>query len=158
MKHPYCEYRHLRFVVVHHAIFNKCSGTTATTYNYENKCFVWDITRPEKGTKRFSRKCEYCGKLLEIDVDSLDTITSKYEQARRWRSIGARLVPVFLVTGIVSFLLASNFQQHGWLNLVGIVCLPGFLLSLMAICGGGLHHSGYEQTSYLAELQLSPGG
>lgn len=152
MEKTYIAGKHLRFVIVHHAVFNICSGSSATTWNYEDKLFVWDIDRPEKGTKRFQRTCQYCGKSLEIDVDSFDTVNSENQRIKRNVTIGKYLAPVFIIACIVLIWLGS---RHNWLYFYTIFCMFGFFYSLAAITCK--FSSGYHTTGLMAELQLEPG-
>ena len=128
------------------------------TWRVSDESFFWDITLPETGTKTFSTKCKYCDKVLKLNIDGLDQMTSQMKFYKKSRIIGAILATFFVLIFILGF--STRLGAHSVFQFFMIVAGIGFIISLLTIIAMCVlirdPGPGYDETGILAELQLSP--
>jgi hypothetical protein len=131
----------LRFQVFHEEAANETLEATTPiigpwtktrTWNRIRKYFSWVITRPELGHEVYKTKCEYCGKVLKVDVLSIEYMKNQIVQRRNMKTIGLLLLLASIL--IVVLGLFSLIPESLYLIMYGSIF--GVIIGLFMFVGG----------------------
>jgi len=119
-----------QFKITHEEASDIASGMTRTTWKSLSRSFMWEIARPDTGTRDFSIVCPYCGKTLElVGVLSINAIASQKKSSLKAIKVSAVALTAFVLGSVSLFMLAHPL----WMDYVIVLFLFGAMISLLVL-------------------------
>jgi DNA-directed RNA polymerase subunit RPC12/RpoP len=143
------EHEHLRMAIVHQdSNLTKHEtpliGPYRKTYAYwRSDPFYWELTRPKTSDEKFSFTCPHCGKKLEMDLQSLESLAKGRVNSRKTKKIVWPIALIITLFSIGIMIIDSRMPEllGNW-EYLALLIFPGALTLLYSIFGNVINPLG----------------